>query len=144
MREKMQNQKLERMYGALRTLGQRKCGNVGADLKVGRMIGMLAPLVEPLLATKERAALEVLEAAPPDVGGIAAQVVNLRAITAQRAVDELEVEVELPVAFALKEADLPKRKKDDAEDPNATGIGNIVADLGPLYLWDEPEEGSEK
>ena len=131
------NRALFRMYVALKTLGNRRMATVGADLKVGRLLRALAPLVEPLDAVKRRAAQDVLGAAPKDVTGIPLSLVNLAAVAAQEAIELDTVDAALPLQFALKEADLPKRKSGDEDDPNATGIGALVADLGPLFLMPE-------
>ena len=134
------NRELFRMYSALKTLGNRRMATVGADLKVGRLLRVLGPLVEPLDAVKRRAAQDVLEAAPKDATGIALSLLNMASVAAQEAIDLDTVEAALPLQFALKEADLPKRKAGDEDDPNATGLGALVADLGPLFVM--PEAGS--
>ena len=135
---KVTNRELFRMFNALRGLGNRRMGNVGADLKVARMLKVLGPLAEPIGAVKQRAVKEVLESGGKDVSGAALSLLNIRAAEMQEEIDAAPLDVELPVQFALKEQDLPKRKKDeDADDPNATGIGALVGDLGPLYVWPE-------
>jgi hypothetical protein len=132
------NRDLFRMYMALKTLGSRRMATVNADLKVGRLLRVLAPLVEPLDELKQRVVKEVLEGAPKDTTGVATSLLNIRVAEAQYAIDSDVVDADLPLQFALKEADLPQRKKDaDADDPNATGLGVIVADLGPLFLLPE-------
>jgi hypothetical protein len=134
---KLTNRELFRMFMALRKLGERRMATVGADLKVGRLIRVLAPLVEPLDAVKRRAAQDVLEAAPKDVAGLALSLLNMASVAAQEAIDLDAVEAALPLQFALKEADLPKRKSGEEDDPNATGLGALVADLGPLFVMAE-------
>lgn len=131
------NRELFRMYVALRKLGDRRMATVGADLKVARLQRALATLVEPLDAVKRRAAQDVLEGAPKDASGIALSLLNMAAVAAQEAIDLDAVEVTLPLQFALKEADLPRRKTGEDDDPNATGIGGLAADLGPLFLLPE-------
>jgi hypothetical protein len=131
------NRELFRMYVALRKLGDRRMATVNADLKVARLQRALATLVEPLDAVKRRAAQDVLEGAPKDASGIALSLLNMAAVAAQEAIDLDAVEVTLPLQFALKEADLPRRKAGDEGDPDATGIGGLVADLGPLFLLPE-------
>ena len=131
------NRALFRMYVALKVLGNRRMATVGADLKVGRLLRVLAPLVEPLDELKQRAVKGVLMAGAEKaaVSGLALSLVNLTSAEVQSAIDNDTVDAALPLQFALKEADLPKRKKDDEEaDPDATGIGALVADLGPLFL----------
>lgn len=131
------NRELFRMYVALRKLGDRRMATVNADLKVARLQRALATLVEPLDAVKRRAAQDVLEGAPKDASGIALSLLNMAAVAAQEAIDLDAVEVTLPLQFALKEADLPRRKTGEDDDPNATGIGGLAADLGPLFILPE-------
>jgi hypothetical protein len=134
---KVTNRELFRMFMALRKLGGRKMATMGADLKVARMLRTLAPLVEPLDAVKRRATQDVMEPAPKDVGGVALSLLNIAALDAQEAIELDTVEVALPLQFALREADLPRRKTGEDDDPNATGIGGLAADLGPLFILPE-------
>ena len=132
------NRELFRMYMALRKLGERKMATVGADLKVGRMQRALAPLVEPLDVVKQKVVKDVLLAvAGKDITPEARSLINLTVAEMQTAIDLDTVEAALPLQFALKEADLPKRKSGEEDDPNATGIGALVADLGPLFVMPE-------
>jgi hypothetical protein len=134
---KVTNRDLWRMFNALRTLANRRMGNVGADLKVARMLGVLGPLAEPIGGVKQRAVKEALGSAGKDTTGAALSLLNIRAAEAQEEIDAALVEVELPVRFALKEADLPKEMSGEAGWQNAAGLGALVADLGPLYVWPE-------
>ena len=128
------NRELWRMYAALKLLGNRRMANVGADLKVGRMLRVLAPLAEPLESAKQHAVQDVIKAAPPDATGLALSRVNLAGAAAQLAVDEATVEVALPLAFALREADLPKEQSGEEGWRNAAGLGALMTDLGPLFI----------
>jgi len=134
---KVTNRELFRMYVALRKLGERRMATVGADLKVGRLLRVLAPLVEPLDVVKQKAVKDVLLAvAGKDITPEARSLMNLTVAELQAAIDLDAVEVALPLQFALREVDLPKRKPGDVDDPDATGIGALVADLGPLFPLD--------
>ena len=131
------NRELFRMYVALRKLGERRMATVGADLKVGRLLRVLAPLVEPLDVVKQKVVKDVLLAvAGKDITPEARSLMNLTVAEMQTAIDLDTVEAALPLQFALKEADLPKRKSGEEDDPNATGLGGLIADLGPLFLLD--------
>ena len=130
----MTNREVQKLYNALAALGNRKMATLGADLKIARLLRALGPTAEPLADVKKKAAQRALEEVPEDIKGVALEQLNLRVEAELMAIGEIEVEVELPMEFALKEADLPKRKKDeDAENPDAKGLGALVADLGILF-----------
>lgn len=130
------NRDLWGMVSALRAFGNRRMATWGADLKVGRMLLLLGPYAEPIEAARRRIELDHLgEAGVVDLPPLAQRAALVRLAAAQVALDEEMVEVALPLSLALKEADLPKRKKDEnADDPDCTGLGALLADLGPLFL----------
>jgi hypothetical protein len=133
------NGELQRIRTALVMLGNRRMANLGADLKVARLLRVLAPLVEPLEDVKRKVALALIDALPEgtELTGTQEQIMAMRIASAQTAVDNEEIEVELPMQFALRETDLPKEGAGKEGGANCTALGAIVADLGPLYLMDE-------
>ena len=133
----MTNGELQRIRTALVMLGNRKMANLGADLKVARLLRFLEPYGEPLETLKKSVAMEMYRAEVPDgatLTSIQEQVLFLAIGEKQAEVDALEVAIELPVQFALKEADLPKELAGKEGALNAAGLGALVADLGPLYV----------
>jgi len=131
------NREVQKLYNALSVLGNRKMATVGADLKVARLLRALAPLAEPLADTKKKAVQRAVGGVSDDISGVALQQLNMRLAAEQLEIDLATVEVELPLQFALKEVDLPKRKKDeDVENVDATGLGALAADLGILFTLD--------
>lgn len=141
----MTNRQLQRMNNALNILGNRRMANVGADLKVARLLKILMPYVEPLDKTRRQVALET-------IGGVDAeelttlqqQAMQLHLANAEAKLLDTEVDVELPLAYALKEADLPKEQTGKDGWTNASQLGAILAELGILFVEDEEKEDEKK
>ena len=133
---KLTNGQLQRMRAALAILGNRRMANLGADLKVARLLRALASYVEPLEAVKRKAALAMIDelGEGAELTGTQEQVLAMRIAERQSEVDLQEVEVELPMSCAVKEADLPKAEAGPTGWSNAAQLGALLADLGPLYV----------
>lgn len=128
------NRELARMTNALRILGNRRMANVGADLKVARLLKQLMPLAEPLENARRRITLDILDGKElSEVSSVETQRLTLKINEAQDALDHDTVEANLTLAWALKEADLPKEQSGDRGWENANGLGALIADLGVLY-----------
>lgn len=138
---KLTNRDLLNMYTALDTLGKRSMANVGADLKVGRLIKSIAPFADPLIAARNKIATDVMKDKKLEEMTIAEiNKMNLEIMEKQKEIDDLSFTIELPLQFAIKEIDLPKEKTGSEGWKNADGLGNIVSSLGPLYIWDEEKK----
>ena len=135
---KLTNGQLQRMRAALAILGNRRMANLGADLKVARLLRALAAYVEPLEAVKRKAALALIDelGEGAELTRTQEQVLSMRIAEKQSEVDDAEVEVSLPMACALKEADLPKAETGPTGWANGAQLGALLADLGPLYLME--------
>jgi len=136
---KLTNASLQRMRSALAILGNRRMANLGADLKVARLLRALAVYVEPLEAVKRKAALALIDELGEGVEltRTQEQVLAMRIAEKQSEVDDAEVEVSLPMSCILKEADLPRELAGKDAWANNSQLGALVADLGPVYLMDE-------
>ena len=132
---KLTNGRLQQMHAALKILGNRKMANLGSELKVARLLRALAQYVEPLEIVKRRATLELLGDPQEETKRtlLQEQVLTLRIVECQAGLDSQEAEVELPLSCALKEADLPKELSGADGWKNASQLGALIADLGPLY-----------
>jgi hypothetical protein len=136
----MKNSDLQRMFGALKILGNRRMANLGADLKVARMLRLLAPLAEPLEAKKSANALALYQEEVPEGASLTPmqeQVLRLAIDASQRGVDDAMIDVALPIEFALKQADLPSAESGQDGWRNGAALGAVIADLGDLFTVDE-------
>lgn len=138
---KLTNRDLQRMYGALAVLGSRRMANIGAELKVARLLRLLVPLVAPIEELKRKALIALIDEMDEGVEltPTQEQIIVMRRDQAWAETDATPVEVDLPLQFALKEADMPKELAGKEGAANATGLGMVIADLGPLFLLDEPD-----
>ena len=136
---KLTNASLQRMRAALAILGNRRMANLGADLKVARLLRALAVYVEPLEAVKRKAALAVIDelGEGAELTRTQEQVLAMRIAEKQSEVDDAEVEVSLPMQLALREIDLPKEGQGKDGWMNNVQLGALIADLGPLYVFTE-------
>ena len=133
------NANLLQMHRALTILGNRRMATLGADLKVARLLAVLKPLVEPLESVKRKAALALVDQMPEgtELTAMQEQILNMRSAEVQSEIDTATVEVELPMAYVLKEADLPREQTSKDGWVNGSQLGAIIADLGILYVMDE-------
>ncbi|HXG69475.1 MAG TPA: hypothetical protein VNJ04_02560 [Gemmatimonadaceae bacterium] len=143
MNLKLTNKQVLAMSNALRNLGNRKMGSVTADLKVGRLIRLLAPHAEPIAETRQKIATDLI--GDRDIEEMSVGESNLLASkmsAAQTELDMAECEIDLPASLKLTLADLPKERTGDDGWKNATQLGAITADLGQFYDFPaEPGEG---
>ena len=136
---KLTNGQLQRMKGALQMLGNRHM-EIGPDLKVAKLLRALAKYVDPLEAVKRKAALAIYKAEVPEGATLSPQqeqLLSMLIAEEQAKVDDLVVEVELPMDCALTQAELPKPMSGPNGWTNAVQRGALIADLGPVYLMDE-------
>ena len=132
----MTNRKLQKIYGAVRALGTRRMSNVGADLKVSKFLVALEPMVVPLDKVRRQITIDLLEGQDfENMPDFKAQVIKLKIDAETEKLLDQEVEVQLPMVYVLKEADLPKEQTGTNGWLNAQGLGGIVADLCELYDW---------
>jgi hypothetical protein len=126
------------MQAALAVLGNRRMANIGADLKVARLLRALAPYAEPLEAVKRAASLAVVDELPEgaEFTALQEQVLGMRIAEKQTELDNQEIEIEVPLSYALKESDLPKEMTGADGWKNTAQLGAIISDLGSLYLMD--------
>ena len=142
---KLTNRDLRGMFGALQILGNRHLPTIDADLKVGRLIRLLAPLAEPIGPARQRIAARLAEA---DAGHgdveklspLGQQLLGAAIAGAQADFDGQEVEVDLP-PWRITKADLPKEKTGDDGWRNGSQLGAIIADLGLLFEPPDEKEG---
>ncbi|HXG72578.1 MAG TPA: hypothetical protein VNJ04_18395 [Gemmatimonadaceae bacterium] len=137
------NKQVLAMSNALRLLGNRKMGSVTADLKVGRLIRLLAPHAEPIAETRQKIATfligdrDIEEMSAGESALMASKMVGMQATF-----DAMEIELDFPASLKLTQADLPKERTGDDGWKNATQLGAITADLVQLYDFPaEPGEG---
>jgi len=135
---KMTNRELQRIWNAATVLANRKMANVGADLKVGRLQKSLQIYAEPLDKARRSVAADILGASNlDDMPDLRRQLTSLKIEAAESDLLDMEVEVTIPLAYALKEADLPKEQTGSDGWKNAGGLGILTANLGILFVWDE-------
>ena len=132
------NGELQRMRNALAILGNRRMANLGADLKVARLLRVLVPYVEPLEALKREAFLAMMDGnINADLTQLQQQALAIRIAARQAEIDALPIEVEVPTTCLLKEADLPKEGSGPTGWLNSSQLGVLVADLGLLYILEQ-------
>ena len=136
---RMTNGSLQRMYAALAVLGNRRMASLAADLKVARLLRVLAPHVEPLETLKRGIVLDLAAGLPKDaaLSNTREQLLVMTIGARQAELDAETVEIDLPIVYALRETDLPKEMTGADGWKNSSQLGAIVADLGPLYNLDE-------
>lgn len=133
------NKQLTGIHVGLAALGNRKMALISGDLKVARLLKVVAPLSEPLGPAKQRAASEVLDKYEVHSDSLTqTQIlkINTEIKLAQDAIDQEPVEVEFP-EIRIKEEDLPKEQKGEDGWKNASGLGAIIADLDFLFEFKE-------
>lgn len=135
---KMTNRELQRNYNSVTVLANRRMANVGADMKVGRLQQALQPHAEILEKARRRIAMDILSGSSLDeMPDLRKQLVSLQIEQAESDLLDQETEVMLPMAYALKEADLPKEQTGSDGWKNGGGLGILTANLGRLFVWDE-------
>ncbi len=139
--KQLTNRALTKMHVALATLGNRRMANLNADLKVGRLLRAIEPHIEALNDAKRKAAVDLLgERSLDTLTKEQREQFDFQCAQANTELDTTEVEeIELPMAYVLKEADLPRELPGKDGAANASQIGAIVADLGLLFIWEEDE-----
>lgn len=129
------------MQTALAVLGNKRMATPGADVAVARLLNAMKPLAEPLATARRRVTIDVL--AGRDISGLSQaemMKLNLDIAEAEKQLLDQEVEVDLPLAYKLKMADLPKEQTGSDGWRNCEGLGAIVSDLGMLFVMDEEEK----
>lgn len=143
---KLTNGELQRMRAALGILGNRRMANIGADLKVARLLKIVTAHTEPIEALKRAAALALVNEIPEgaELTPLQEQILGMRIAEAQAKVDSAalgvdgtSVEIAVPDGCLLKQDDLPKEQTGKDGWLNASQLGAVLADLGPLYPMDE-------
>lgn len=132
---KLTNWELRRIGAALRILSNRRMANLGADLKVARMLRIIGPALDPLEAAFQQLEVDVIDGRDPSKFSYADGLAVNKALREGRdALGAGEAIVALPVGYALRESDLPKEQSGAEGWKNAEGLGALVADLGPLFV----------
>lgn len=133
------NHTIRAMHGALSVLGNRRMATANGDLKVGRMLRAVVAFAEPLQKARQRVVLDVLDGreikdlSPLEVRRIEAEIMTKQAeLDEQAAPDDFK----LP-SGQIETKDLPKEMSGDEGWQNATALGAITADLGPLFDFGE-------
>lgn len=139
MPQTVTNHTLRAMYGALSILGNRRLPTVTADVKVGRLLRALAPVVDPLQVARQRIVADVLadrdpnELSPLEARTLEAEVVKRQAeLDAQLAPEDFRMP-----AGMIELADLPAAMTGAEGWKNAEALGAITADLGPLFIFSD-------
>lgn len=133
--------KVRAMYNALTILANRRSPGASSDAKLGRLLRHFGPVAEPIQQARGRIALDLI--GDQDVASLSPlqqQLLQAKIGTAQTAFDNEPVDVALPSNHLIRESDLPQPQKGEEGWRNAEGIGAILADLGPLFVFDEADE----
>lgn len=126
---------LQKLHGSLEALSQRSL-SIKASVKVGRILSVVAPLVEPYVAAKRKKSVELFKEVD-STNNFAVARATLTVAEEHAQVDDDEIEVALPTKLILKEEDMPKKLDGEKGEDNTKGIAAIIAGLGPFYEWPE-------
>lgn len=120
------------MFNALLALGTRKMANISADLKVARLLRLLAPIAEPIEANRKKIALDVVgDDLGKEISQVEVQIFQAQIDEKQRTFDAETIEFDLP-PLRITADDLPREMIGDGWK-NAEGLAGIIFNLGPLY-----------
>lgn len=134
----MNNKSVASLHTALSILGNRKMGTVKADVKIARMLNIVAPIAEPIQRARERITKDILgEADAEKLTPAQIQKLNIAIKAALSEYDEQEAEGDftLPKWFRLTEDELPKEQKGEKGWENASQLGAVISDLGTVFVF---------
>ena len=126
------------MFQACQAFGQRTMAERVGDISVGILLRAIEPIAQPVIDARIKVAGDLLEDMDNSEG--ASMRLQLQLQVAQSEFDAEIIEYELPSITRIRKSDLPKAQKGPDGWQNATGIGQLIFWLGPLYDWGEDQK----
>lgn len=127
------NKNLLNMFQALQELGTRFLPSMNSDVKVGRMTSFFEPSCSPIEPAKKKLLANFGEQNNlEELTETAVSILVAKLEVEMNAYDAVTVKVILP-RERITRGDLPKERAGDDGWKNGTGLGTIIANLGPLF-----------
>jgi hypothetical protein len=127
------NKNLLNMFQALQELGTRFLPSLNSDVKVGRMTSFFEPSCSPIGPAKKKLLADFGEQNNlEELTETALSILVAKLEVEMNAYDAVTVKVMLPRERITRE-DLPKERTGDDGWKNGTGLGALIANLGPLF-----------